>query len=370
MIFFLLLLFSLGFPALLVAFKLQFEDGSTPYDRARSRERSKDRRRGGKGGNAAKSEKKKEATAAIDRNFFASLFFHARSKKINSSRQLQIPSPLDVGARGQVSVERLESLDGGERGEGDHSFFGEFEKKSEEKKKKRQGSIGGSKKVGEATGGEELRSSSPSLLLLLLPLLFFSKKEMEPLAVLREFASSGRLAQVSLQLSPQARTVRFGDQFEFAADAATRWRAKAGGGGANAPASTLPLGALAFFATSPTFFDKAPWGDYLKNARSAGFATVPVVDRKVRRRRRRRRGGKERDKEIEIGPISTLFNSPPPLQKNLRLHHFNRSLSPPSSWASTTAPTTWSRRRRPSRQLQLFSRRKGGRGSSKEETRR
>ena len=110
---------------------------------------------------------------------------------------------------------------------------------------------------------------------------------MEPLAVLREFASSGRLAQVSL--SPDARTVRFGDQFEFGADAPTRWRAK-GVAGANA-SSTLPLGALAFFATSPTFLDKAPWGDYMKNGRSAGFATVAVVDRKVRRKRRSRRKG-------------------------------------------------------------------------------
>lgn len=108
---------------------------------------------------------------------------------------------------------------------------------------------------------------------------------MEPLTVLREFASSGRLAQVSLSLDDaRRRTVKFGDQFEFGADAPTRWRAKgivAGSGAANASSTTLPLGALAFFATSPTFFDKAPWGDYLKNARSAGFATVPVVDRKV-----------------------------------------------------------------------------------------
>lgn len=119
---------------------------------------------------------------------------------------------------------------------------------------------------------------------------------MEPLTVLREFASSGRLAQVTL--SADSRTVRFGDQFEFGADAPTRWRAKGVVATANAaesataaaatPTLTLPLGALAFFATSPTFTEQASWADYLRNARAAGLATVPVVDRKVRRKSKRR----------------------------------------------------------------------------------
>ena len=121
---------------------------------------------------------------------------------------------------------------------------------------------------------------------------------MEPLTVLREFASSGRLAQVSL--SGDSRTVRFGDQFEFGADAPTRWRAK--GGAANASTATLPLGALAFFATSPAFSGGVgAIGDYLKNARSAGFETVAVVDRKVsgvdrRRRKKKRKKRKKSDR--------------------------------------------------------------------------
>lgn len=107
---------------------------------------------------------------------------------------------------------------------------------------------------------------------------------MEPLAVLREFASTGRLAQVTL--SADSRTVKFGDQFEFGADAPTRWRAKAAVAVANAESqaattTTLPLGALAFFATSPTFVEKASYAEYLRNARATGLPTVAVLDRKV-----------------------------------------------------------------------------------------
>ena len=155
---------------------------------------------------------------------------------------------------------------------------------------------------------------------------------MEPLTVLREFASSGRLIQVRFSPAGTARTVRFGDQFEFGADAPTRWRAKGAGASAGASSATLPLGALAFFATSPTFFDKAPWGDYLKNARSAGFATVAVVDRKVNIRRRWRKQKKGRGREISRSHRFPLSTS--------RKKNFKNSRSPTSSWESTTAPTT------------------------------
>lgn len=166
---------------------------------------------------------------------------------------------------------------------------------------------------------------------------------MEPLTVLREFASSGRLAQVSL--SADTRTVKFGDQFEFGADAPTRWRAK-GAAGANAAApltaTTLPLGALAFFATSPTFFDEAPWGDYLKNARAAGLATVPVVDRKVREGRKEKEGGEIRFGRSQLFPFfaSSFFLT------SFAFFKKTRSRSPTSSWASTTARTTSSPRPR------------------------
>ena len=140
------------------------------------------------------------------------------------------------------------------------------------------------------------------------------KNAMEPLIVLREFASSGRLAQVSL--SQDARTVKFGDQFEFAADAPTRWRAK-GAAAAVGPSatSTMPLGALAFFATSATFFDKAPWGDYLKNARAAGLATVPVVDRKVKRREKREERRRRRRERKKRKRGNRRRSQPPPLSK-------------------------------------------------------
>ena len=140
---------------------------------------------------------------------------------------------------------------------------------------------------------------------------------MEPLTVLREFASSGRLAQVSLSLD--ARTVKFGDQFEFGADAPTRWRAKGvvGANAASTAAATLPLGALAFFATSPTFFDKAPWGDYLKNARSAGFATVPVVDRKVNGMGGNDEGRKRKRKNKTLADLNVFLSPPPSPSTNL-----------------------------------------------------
>jgi len=231
------------------------------------------------------------ATAAIDRKLFSlpSLSLSLLLRSLCSFFPMlppvkkgdQPPSkdlPLDVGTRGQVGVERLEAFSRGESGERDHFFF--------------FGKLEGNR-------SDRRRLERISVFLLSLFLLSFHfpvvslllSLAMEPLTVLREFASSGRLAQVSLSLDDaRRRTVKFGDQFEFGADAPTRWRAKGivAAGGANASSTTLPLGALAFFATSPTFFDKAPWGDYLKNARSAGFATVPVVDRKVK-------GGMERE---------------------------------------------------------------------------
>lgn len=96
---------------------------------------------------------------------------------------------------------------------------------------------------------------------------------MDALSVLREWASSGRAADVSVS----GGRVRVGTAFDFDAAAPTRWTARKGAG------DRLTVGAAAFFVGSAAFADAgARFGDYLKAARDAGVPAVAIVDRKVR----------------------------------------------------------------------------------------
>lgn len=92
---------------------------------------------------------------------------------------------------------------------------------------------------------------------------------MDPLSLLREFVSQGRLREVTTS----GDRVHFGDRFSFLRDARTAYKSRAKDG------AFYDLGTLLFFAQSlgPSF----KFADYFKKAREAGVGQVTFVDRKV-----------------------------------------------------------------------------------------
>ncbi|KAK2077895.1 hypothetical protein QBZ16_003763 [Prototheca wickerhamii] len=91
---------------------------------------------------------------------------------------------------------------------------------------------------------------------------------MDPLSLLREFVSQGRLREVTTS----GDRVHFGDRFSFLRDARTAYKSRAKDG------AFYDLGTLLFFAQSlgPSF----KFADYFKKAREAGVGQVTFVDRK------------------------------------------------------------------------------------------
>ena len=92
---------------------------------------------------------------------------------------------------------------------------------------------------------------------------------MDPLAVLREFCTGGRLGEVALE----GGAVSFGSDFVFDAGAPTGYASARGAG------QRYTAGSLAHFAASG--FGRAGLGEYLRSARDAGVPAVAVHEPRV-----------------------------------------------------------------------------------------
>lgn len=92
---------------------------------------------------------------------------------------------------------------------------------------------------------------------------------MDPLRLLREYVSGGRLEEVTTV----GDRVHFGTRFALPRSARTAYKSQAKDG------AFYDLGALLFYARNlgPTF----KYADYFKKAREAGVGQVTFIDRKV-----------------------------------------------------------------------------------------
>ena len=168
---------------------------------------------------------------------------------------------------------------------------------------------------------------------------------MDALAVLREYASTGRSDAVSVS----ADVVRVGADFRFDAAAPTRWAAAKGTG------ALLTAGAAAFFvACGAAAAPAGAFRDYVRAAREVGVPTVAIVDRKVREKRGIGGGGAARAGAGAAGgpdsgrEASTTHHnaSATPVRgaaSPMATHLFSAPLdrtSLPICLAPTTAPTT------------------------------
>lgn len=92
---------------------------------------------------------------------------------------------------------------------------------------------------------------------------------MDPLSLLREYVSGGKLKEVTTT----GDRISFGDRFSFLRDARTAYKSRSKDG------TFYDLGTLLFFAQNlgPDF----KFADYFKKAREAGVGQVTFIDRKV-----------------------------------------------------------------------------------------